>query len=48
MRTRILAVVDVEDVEYIDSTVTKGTFDTRGHYVRQAIKFFREAKDGLK
>lgn len=48
MKVRILALIEKSDVEHIDQTVKDGTFSSRSHYVKQAVKFFREAKDGLK
>ena len=47
-KTRVLALLDDDDIKHIDEVVKSGTFATRVHYIRQAVKHFREAKDGLK
>lgn len=43
-----MALLDDDDVKHIDEGVKSGTFATRVHYIRQAVKFFRENKDGFK
>jgi len=44
-KIRVLALLDDDDIKHIEEFVKKGTFASRAHYCRQAVKHFREAGD---
>ena len=40
-KTRVLALLDDNDIKHMDKLVEDGTYSSRSHYIRQAVKYFR-------
>jgi Arc/MetJ-type ribon-helix-helix transcriptional regulator len=45
MKVRILAFLEKDDVEHIDKLIKDEEYATRAHYIRRAVKHFRESND---
>ena len=40
-RIRVLALLDDDDMIHMDKLVKDGTYSSRSHYIRQAVKYFK-------